>query len=188
MPNEFARVLNDFLNDTMRKIKNTLYILVLAIGISSCTKDDVEVVRNPLDTTELIGKWAKIERNITAETVVDETTNLDSIKLLEFTAENSLTVTRGNFCNLSSVHNDSKSGSFEYYSTSTNVNGTMDRIKFELCGNGMPVTLQGDILTLGFGGDASERYKRVSVTPPVDPEVPEEPENPEEPTDPGTGG
>jgi len=175
----------------MKKILNILCVIALTIGISSCTKDDGEV-RTPLETTELVGKWAKIEGSRNSGTVITDLDNLDTIKVLEFLVENRLKVSRGNFCGLKTDLGKNEEGAFEYYSVNnSDAGGTANRIKYEKCAQGIPVSIQGDILKIGYGNQsgAYEEYKKVVVSEiPGDPENPENPENPEEPTDPGTGG
>ncbi|WP_156307245.1 hypothetical protein [Sphingobacterium endophyticum] len=171
----------------MKKILNIVSILTLAVGIISCSKSDEEV-RTPLENTELVGKWAKVESIRNTDSIIVDGPHLDTVKVLEITAENTLKVSRGLFCSLTTDKGKNQDGSYEYYSVNNKDNaGTSNRIKLDKCGKGMPVSVQGDVLILGYGNQtgANEEYRRVK--PATTPEEPEVPEVPEEPIDPGTG-
>lgn len=171
----------------MKKILNIISILTLAVGIVSCSKSDEEV-RTPLENTELVGKWAKVENIRNSDSIIVEGPHLDTVKVMEIKADNSLKVSRGLFCSLTTDKSKNQDGAYEYYSVNNNeIGGTSNRIKLDKCGKGMPVSVQGDVLILGYSNQAgaNEEYRRVK--PATTPEEPEVPEVPEEPIDPGTG-
>ncbi|WP_312697629.1 hypothetical protein [Sphingobacterium mizutaii] len=167
----------------MKKILNIICFVAVIGAFAACSKDDEEV-KTPKDTTELIGKWVKVNGLGNVDTAIIEGPQLDTLKMLEFMADNKLKVSRGKFCNFQNLKNDNQEGDFEYYSVNNSpYAGINDRIKYSKeCSKGMPVTLQGNTLRIGFGNEAGtfEEYRK--VVPAETPELPETPEVPTEPT------
>ncbi len=165
----------------MKKIVNILCLIGITIGVSSCEKK-TEEIRTPLETADLIGKWAKITQPIRVDSAITDTTNLDTIKTLEFSGDGRLNITRGLFCTLATDLTKSEAGTFEYYAVNlSEQGGTSNMLKFEKCTSGMPIYIQGNTLRLGYGKEAGsfEEYRKI-----VEVEIPENPD-PEDPTDPG---
>lgn len=175
-----------YLKRSMKKIVQCVTVFAIVLGLFSCSKTDEES-QTPLDNTELVGKWAKIDGSFSSDSIIVEGSHLDTIKILEIRADNSLKVSRGLFCSLTTDKGKGQEGAYTYYSVNNSaIAGVSNRIKLDKCANGMPISVQGDVLKLGYTGqsDANEEYRRVQA---AEPETPEEPEVPEEPIDPGTG-
>lgn len=166
-------------------MKNTLNILLfiaIVIGFASCSKDDEEA-KNPKDTAELIGKWARIDGTGGADTSIVDGPHLDTIKIIEFLDAAKVKVSRGECCNFGTKRDKNQEAAYEYYSVNNSeLGGTADRIKFDKCNRGMPVVVHGNTLRLGYGtqSGAFEEYRKVT---PAD--TTGTPEIPTEPTDPG---
>lgn len=160
----------------MKKILNIICFVAVLGAFTACSKEDEEV-KTPKDTAELIGKWVKVDGIRNSDTIITEGPHLDTLKMLEFTADNKLTVSRGQFCVFTSAKDKSQSGDFEYYSVNNSIYpGLNDRIKYNQgCTNGMPVSLQGNVLRIGFPTDEASYEEYMKVIPAETPEVPTEP-------------
>src|SRR5690606_3162413 len=113
----------------MKKILNIICFVAVIGAFTACSKDDDEV-KTPKDTTELIGKWVKVDGLGNVDTAITEGAQLGTLERLEFMADNKIKVSRGKVCNCQNLKNDNQEGDLDDYSVNNSpYAGINDRSK-----------------------------------------------------------